>query len=479
MSSGNGTTASLNLCRYAVHAVRRCTVLRYLCHFDDFIGLTEPKLKSIHIHVTAAVPWSNWARTVKATPQRIIDETSRDAIAEAVAAHYDRGAKIKAVGAGHSFTGIASCDDAQLRVTRYRREPIVDTQRSRITVPAGIPLHELNLLLASHGLAMPNLGDIDAQTLAGAVSTGTHGTGAQLPGLAAAIRGITMIDGTGTVRDYTANSPELSAVAVGLGALGIITDITLQCVPSFQLHADERPLPLGKVTDEFAALADANDHFEFYWFPGTDLALVKRNNRTETGKPLSRLRSWIDDELLSNTVYGLLCRLGTAVPATVPAITAIAARAQGARNFTDASYRVFCTPRRVRFVEMEYALPLAAFHEAFAALRAIANRHRVIFPVEVRVAAPDDIWMSTAYGRDTVYFAVHQYRSMPYREYFDDAETVMRAHGGRPHWGKLHGRAAADLERAYPRFTEFTALRDQLDPGRIFANAYLERVLGQ
>ncbi|HZE37805.1 MAG TPA: D-arabinono-1,4-lactone oxidase, partial [Stackebrandtia sp.] len=396
----------------------------------------------------------------------------------AVRAAADSGGRVKALGAGHSFTAISAGDDTVLRLDAHRPAPQINADTGEVTIGAGTPLHELNPLLASHGLAMPNLGDIDVQTIAGAISTGTHGTGAALGGLATFVSGVTLIDGTGTERRYTRDDPELGAAALGLGALGILTDVTIQCVPAFRLHADEHPMPLDTVINDFDALAADNDHFEFYWFPRATRALVKRNNRIGEAGPLSGFRRWLDDDLMSNSVYGLMCRLGKAVPPMVPAITAISARAMSARTFKDDSYRVFCSPRRVRFVEMEYALPRDAFAPAFAALRAEANARRVVFPVEVRVAAADDVWMSTSNGRDTVYFAVHQYKGMPYRDYFDAVEAIMRSHDGRPHWGKLHTRTAADLAPTYARFAEFRALRDRLDPERVFANPYLTQVLG-
>ncbi|GAA4919572.1 D-arabinono-1,4-lactone oxidase [Stackebrandtia albiflava] len=428
--------------------------------------------------MTVTTGWTNWAGTATAHPTRIHAPRDLAEVTTLVEAVGERGGKLKAVGSGHSFTAIAAAPDNLIRLDAYRPAPVVDPATGLVTVPAGTTLHDLNRLLAAHGLAMPNLGDIDAQTVAGATATGTHGTGARLGGLATFIAGVTLVDGTGTVRRYDADSPELAAVAVNLGALGVVTDITLRCVPAFRLHADERPMPLDTVLAGFDAFADDNDHMEFYWFPGADRALVKRNNRAGEAPPLSRFRGWLDDEFLSNRVFGAVCRLGRAVPATVPAITAISARALSARTYMDDSAAVFCTPRRVRFVEMEYAVPRGSFAAAFEGLRAAAARHRVVFPVEVRVAAADDLWLSTATGRDSVYFAVHQYRGMPYRGYFDEVEAVMRELGGRPHWGKLHERTAADLAADYPRFGDFLALRDRLDPGRVFGNPYLDRVLG-
>ena len=422
--------------------------------------------------------WTNWAGNQSAHPARTATPGTAEELAKEILRAAEQGRSVKAAGSGHSFTAIAATDDVRLSLDGYRPEPVVDAAGHRVTVPAGMPLRDLNLLLARHGLALPNLGDIDAQTIAGATATGTHGTGARLGGLATGIVGLRLVDGTGRPHEFGPGDPALPGLALGLGALGVVTDVTLQCVPAFRLNAEELPMPLDEAVADFDELAHTNDHLEFYWFPRADRVLVKRNNRDDDGRPLSRLRRWWDDEFMSNAVYGTVCRLGKALPATVPAITSLSARLMAARTFTDESHRVFCTPRRVRFVEMEYALPRAAFAPAFAALRTAADRHRVVFPVEVRVAAADELWLSTAHGRDSVYFAVHQFRGMPYREYFAEVEAVMRAHDGRPHWGKLHTRTAADLEPAYPHFGDFLALRDKLDPHGVFANSYLRRVLG-
>ena len=436
-------------------------------------------MKGIHVNVTVTTnSWGNWAGTASTRPREIAEPSGVDELADLITRTRHRDGRVKAVGSGHSFTAIAAAADVLVRLDNYRPEPAVDTATGEATVSAGMTLKALNHLLAANGLAMPNLGDIDAQTLAGAIATGTHGTGAKLGGLATFISAVTLIDGTGTVRKFTRDDPELNAVAINLGALGIVTDITLRCVPAFQLHADERPMPIQQVLDEFDAMAADNDHFEFYWFPGADRALVKRNNRDGQGGKLSKFRGWLDDELLSNQVFGLLCRMGRAVPRLVPAVTAISARALSARSYADWSDAVFCTPRKVRFVEMEYAVPRAAYVEAFEGLRKAANRHRVIFPVEVRVAAADPLWLSTAHERDSAYFAVHQFQGMPYLDYFAEVEAVMRDLGGRPHWGKLHTRAVADLGGDYPKLADFIALRDRLDPDRIFTNPYLQRVLG-
>jgi L-gulono-1,4-lactone dehydrogenase len=273
-----------------------------------------------------------------------------------------------------------------------------------------------------------------------------------------------------------------AAARIGLGALGVVTALTFAVEPLFLLAAREEPMTFDKVTAAFDELHAENDHFEFYWFPHTDNCNTLRNNRTVGPRaPLGRLREWFDDEFLSNGVFQALNSVGRAVPAAVPAIAQVASRGLAGRTYTDIPYKVFTTPRRVRMIEMEYAVPREALLDTLRELKAMVERSdlRVSFPVEVRTTPADDITLSTASGRDSAYIAVHVYRGMPYQQYFTQAERIFIAYEGRPHWGKLHTRDAEHLAGVYPRFHEFTALRDRLDPDRRFSSPYLRRVLGE
>jgi FAD-linked oxidoreductase len=340
-------------------------------------------------------------------------------------------------------------------------------------------------LLAPHGLAMENLGDIDRQTISGATSTGTHGTGARFGGLATQIAALTLVTAGGALLHVSqTENPELfDAARLGLGALGVVVDITVACVPAFKLHAVERPEPLAAVLDDFEARATEPDHFELYWFPHTSTALTKTNQRLPMdaeSKPLNRFKRWVDDDLMSNQVFAGVCHLGRMIPAAVPPVNRLAQRLTNNREFTDVSTSVFTTKRRVRFREMEYALPRPAIPEVLRDIEALIarKRWRISFPLEVRVAAPDDIWLSTAYRRDTGYIAIHRFYKEDFHEYFRGVEEVFRAHEGRPHWGKLHYQDAASLSQRYPRFNDFVSARKRLDPTGLFTNDYLDRVLG-
>lgn len=396
------------------------------------------------------------------------------------------GLSIKAVGAGHSFTGIAIAPGVLLELDDMQGLVSVDAERRRVTLLAGTRLHRIPALLARHGLAMENLGDIDRQSIAGAISTGTHGTGSGFGGLAAQVVGVTMVTASGEfLRVDDESNPELlPAVALGLGALGIIVDVTLQCVPAFVLSAVDEPAPLADVLATLDDRVSASDHFEFYWFPHTEVALTKRQSRMPEStrrQPLPVVGRWIDETLLSNGVYRVVCAGSQLVPAVTPPFNRLAVKLTGDRKYVDRSHRVLTQSRNVRFREMEYALPAANVVPAFRALQALIEQRgwRIEFPVEVRFTAQDDRWLSTAHGRETGYIAVHRYWRVDPTAYFEAVEQIMLDHGGRPHWGKLHTLGAAQLRELYPRFDDFISLRDRLDPERRFSNRYLDRVLGE
>jgi L-gulonolactone oxidase len=423
--------------------------------------------------------WINWGGNQQAVAVDVLTPGTVDEVAAQVKDASHAGRKIKVVGSGHSFTDIALADDQ--RMVLHRLSDLVSIDGPLVTVQAGMPLSRLNALLAENGLAMPNLGDIDEQTVAGAISTGTHGTGAKHSTIASCVEAVKLVNGAGEIVTIGPGDPLLPAARVSLGALGILVEVTLRCTEAFTLLADERPMALSDVLAGLDEWISGNDHAEFYWYPYTGRAQLKINNKVpENDRPLSRFRGWLDDDFLSNSVFGAVCRLGRAVPATVAPISALAARALTARTYTERSDRVFCTPRRVHFTEMEYEIPRDALPEVLAALPRIIDGlpFRVQFPVEVRFTGPDDIWLSHGYGRDSAYVAVHQFVGNQYEPYFRAVEAVCRPLGGRPHWGKLHYRTADDLRPAYEKFDDFVAVRDEFDPARVFANAYLDRVLG-
>jgi FAD-linked oxidoreductase len=435
------------------------------------------------------VQWQNWSGLESAEPRKVLSPRSPEDVVASVVTAREARTTVKMVGTGHSFTGIASPGDTMLRPDRLSGIVAVDREALTATAYAGTQLKVLNAELERLGLSLHNMGDIAEQTLAGAVSTGTHGTGGVVAGLAAQLSGFQLVTGTGDVLTVSPseNSEVFELGRVGLGALGILTTVTFAVEPLFLLEAHEQPMSWDEALGSFDEMVAESHHCDMYWFPHTDRMLTKRNTRLDAdvseARPVGRVRGWVDDELLSNTVFGALTAAANRAPGVIPRMNQVSARALCARTYSDVAHRVFTSPRRVVFREMEYAVPRAAGLDALREARRVvdASDWRISFPAEIRVAPADDVALSTAYDRDSFYLAFHTHHRSDWRThtaYLEAMEAIMRDHDGRPHWGKLHTRTAADLGPAYPRFGEFVALRDRLDPDRLFTNPYLRRVLG-
>ncbi len=436
-------------------------------------------------HRPAPASWHNWARTESSTPVAEVAPRTTEQVALAVQRARETGHTLKPIGASHSFTAIGATDGIRLRLDRMNGLVSADLERGRVTLWGGTRLWQLPSILGPLGLALPNMGDIDRQTITGATQTGTHGTGLGHGGLATGVVGVTLVTGTGeTVRIDESHRPELlPAVALGLGALGVVTQVTLQCVPQFLLEAVEAPGELNETLDTFVSRSREADHFEFFWFPHTRTVRTKTNTRLprERGtEPLGRLSRFVDEELANNLAFGACVGIGAVAPAATPAINRFVETLSSRRRYVDESPKVFVTHRRIRFRELEYSVPLEAVPEVVRELGDMVARRRysVSFPIEVRSAGADSLLLSTAHGRDSGYVAVHRYHRDRDHEYFKHAEQILAAHEGRPHWGKMHTRGAAELREVYPGFDQFLGVRDELDPERVFANPYLSRVLG-
>lgn len=427
--------------------------------------------------------WSNWAGEQRCSPAVLEAPRSTAEVVAAVSRAGAAGMTVSAAGAGHSFTDAVLTDGALLTLREMTGVIDVDAGSGLVRVQAGATLNRLSETLWEHGLAFENLGDIDVQTIAGATATGTHGTGAALRNLSAALTAVQLVDGRGRVVELDAASDEdgWRAARVSVGALGIVTEVTLQAVPAFSLHAREDAEPLEDVLDAIAEHARAHEHFEFFVFPHADRALTKRNDRTDARpSPPSAAAAYVNDIVLANHAFDMLCRVGRRFPRRIPAINRFLTRVAGSRDYVDRSYRVFASPRLTRFTEMEYAVPIGDAATVIRAVKAAAERSAfdVSFPIEVRFVAADDALLSPAGGRATCYVAVHMYKGMAWEPYFRAVEEIMDAHAGRPHWGKRHFQTAETLSPRYPQWDRFQAVRARLDPDGLFTNSYVARVLG-
>jgi L-gulonolactone oxidase len=418
--------------------------------------------------------WTNWSRQQRAAPERVERPTSEDELVRAVTG----ARRVKVVGTGHSFTDIACTDGVMVDMSEMRSVLRVDG--NEVTVEAGITIRELGEELRARGLAMENQGDVDPQTLAGAISTATHGTGGHFGNLSSQVAGVRLVDGAGEVHDVSSGD-ELRAARVSLGALGAIAAVTLRCVPAFTIHRVDEPRALDDVLPRIDELVDANDHWEAFVMPYTRRAITLSSERTDRQPdPPSRVAAFSRDVVLENAVLGAFCRTGRAFPKLIPWLNRRLAALMGPAEHLDASNRVYANKRLVRFTEMEYAIPRERAAEAIERVLGLIERRRlpVGFPLELRVVAPDDALLSTAYERPTAYIAVHQYVGMEFETYFRAVEEVMDEYGGRPHWGKRHYQSAATLAPRYPEWERFQEIRERLDPERRFENDYTRRVLG-
>lgn len=392
------------------------------------------------------------------------------------------GRQITVAGSGHSFTAAAVTDDLMLDVGALAGVIEADRSSGLVKVGGGTVLADLNRELDRIGLAMDNLGDIDRQTIAGAISTATHGTGATFGNIPSQVEELELMGPDGKVRSLSRDDGDLfRAARVGVGALGIITAVTLRTVPAFKLHRVDEPMELDDLLANFDQLAAENEHFEFFVFPRTTRPLVIRRNRTDRPHaPRSRVERYLSDVVVENGLGDLALKATGRLPRLIPRIAGVSTAFMSQAEQIDVSHRVFANHRTIRFEEMEYALPRENGPEALARVLVLIEEENfpMAMPVECRVVAGDDALLSPTSERDSTYIAIHQYRGLEWQPWFREIEAIFDEYGGRPHWGKHHFKDAADLAGLYPGWDRFAAARDELDPNHTFSNGYGRRVLG-
>ena len=421
---------------------------------------------------------------MRCSPQEIAHPRTEDGVVDVLRRAAAGGRTVRPVGAGHSFTPLVQTDDVILSLDHLSGVVGVDPETGDATLWAGTRIRDVADLLAPWNLALPNMGDIDAQSIAGAIATSTHGTGLAYTGYSGIVRGLRVALPDGRIVDASADQePEIfQAARVGLGVIGVVTQVRLRCVPRFALECRETTEAIDGVLESYLERAERADHIEFFWFPGTPRATVKELTRLPADAdtdPMSRADILIKREFLGNTAFGVMDAAAARLPALARPVRSVASRLMAGQPFSDASHRVFVAPRRVRFQETEYAMPLAAFSAAAREVeRAIVDSgEQVTFPIEVRVAAADDTWLGTASDRTSVYVAVHRYHRERFGPLLAAVEPVFAAHAGRPHWGKQHSLTAVELARLYPHFDDFRRVRGRTDPDGVLMNAHARRLL--
>ncbi len=426
--------------------------------------------------------WRNWSGYVDCPATPVVTPASAAELTDLVRRAARDNQRLRVAGGGHSFTPLVANDDVIVSLDALQGVIDIDATHRTVRLHAGTRLFAVGAPLAAAGFAMENLGDINVQSIAGATSTGTHGTGAALGNIATQICALTFLTAQGElIKASPTLNPELFAGGrIALGTLGVLTEITLSVVPSFRLKLERSVMNLEDCLAEAKTLAARNRSFEFYWLPHTDTVMTKAWNITDEPADASGWRRYLTEEILENTVFGLLCRSAKAAPKLSPAISRLCASLASAGTTVDPSYSSLATVRRVRFNEMEWCVPADRGADALREIQGFIARREfpLMFPLEYRWVRGDDLWLSPNYARDSVHISVHQYCGMPFERYFDGVQAICLNHGGRPHWGKCHSLTATTLASLYPRWDDFLALRERMDPDRRFLNPYLSQLFG-
>ncbi|BAZ49867.1 FAD linked oxidase domain-containing protein [Nostoc sp. NIES-4103] len=422
--------------------------------------------------------WKNWSELVRCQPQQFLQPTSIEELAEIVHSHVASGRSLRVVGSGHSFTPVAATNSTMISLEQLQGVELVEGETA--SVLAATKIYTLGKLLADYGLGLENQGDIDSQSLAGAIATGTHGTGTNLGIMSTQAVGFTLVTADGNILECSANhNPEIfKAAQVSLGSLGILAKIRMKLKPTYRLREVRRGTNLTTCLNELESNADQHRHYEFWWFPHTEQVLIKTQDLTDAAIKSSRIEHILNDVILENGVFWVLCELCRFLPSMCKSVSKLSAELVSQGETTNYSYQIFPTPRLVRFYEMEYAVPKEQGPDCLREIKEFVTRKNIAvhFPVEYRCVKGDDIYLSPAYGRDSAFIAVHMYKGMPYKTYFEGVEAIFRNHQGRPHWGKLHTRTAKELRQLYPMWDEFHSIRRKLDPTGVFMNDYLKQI---
>lgn len=429
--------------------------------------------------------WSNWSGSVRCTPRQVVLPADEQAVAAVLAEARGGDLPIRVVGAGHSYSPLVATTGTILSLDRLVGILAVDAGAKSAVIAAGTRLHSLGVPLRARGLALQNQGDVDYQALAGALATATHGTGITLGCLSAGIARLRLALADGSMLECdAAHEPDVfRAAKLHLGCLGAVTAVTLELRSAYRLRDETRVVPLEQGLASLPELIRQHRHVECWWFPHADVIGVR--TMSETGEPVNDrpFSRWVKETVIDNGLFGLVAGLSRVpgLSGSRAALSRLVARLAGERPYIDWSDRVLATGRTVRANEMEYAVPAALGPDAIRAVRDYVRRHRtaVLFPIEYRYVAADDIPLSPFYHRDSAVLSIHQDARVNREPYFRDVEQLLRDMGGRPHWGKLHSLSARELEPLYPEWGLFRRVRARLDPAGKLMTPYLRHVLGE
>lgn len=433
------------------------------------------------IRLSLIYTMKNWAENIQWTPSEILYPETEEQIAGLITQARKSGKHIRAIGAGHSFTPLCATGELSLSLDNMQQTSAAD-EASRAWAQGGTRLHKLGEDLFRMGLSQENLGDINVQSISGATATGTHGTGITFGNISTQIEEITFVNGKGEIITCNASDEALfNSIRISLGSMGIITRVKLRCVPAYNLHLEKKKEKLSDVLENLHEYIHNNRNFEFYWLPHTPYTQTKYSNAVDTAATHTPgWKAWIDEVLLENHAFGLFCKIAKVFPSTVPAISRLTASFIGNETKVKEAHNVFATQRLVKFTEMEYNVPLEQYKSVMKELTARfgSERYPINFPIENRFVKEDEIYLSPAHKRASAYIACHAYKGVDNTRYFRDMEAIFQAHGGRPHWGKMHTCDASYLRKVYPQWDAFMEQRASQDPDGVFLSPYLRGLFG-
>tara|TARA_X000000950_G_scaffold287975_1_gene402645 strand:- start:1321 stop:2622 length:1302 start_codon:yes stop_codon:yes gene_type:complete len=422
--------------------------------------------------------WNNWAGN-QTSESFLYTPESEDQLIELIQLARDKKRNIRVVGSGHSFSSLVPTNDFIVDMKKFSGCIEFSKEESWAHFKSGTVLKDVNSFLFQNGQSLRNLGDVDVQTISGALATGTHGTGRRLPIISEDILEVTYVNGLGEIKTITENEPEkLQAFKVHLGLLGIITSIKVRTISSYKLHCVTKKMSLTSILKDFDRLTLKNRNFEFFWFPYTDYAQVKLMNETERKPDNKKISNWFNSIFLENLLYGFLIKLCMLFKSKIIFFSNLCIKFVSYSEKVDWSHQIYATPRWNKFCETEFSIPLEHIKPCLKKVREIIFKHKQlsIIPVEVRTVRQDNILLSPAFNRDSAYIAIHTPKGAEYRECYQEIERYMYEIGGRPHWGKISSLSLERCKKIYPQFEYFRRIRKDNDPEGIFLNKWTKEL---
>lgn len=418
----------------------------------------------------------NWAGNLEFHPKKVLTPATTQEAQTLIKEQISQNKKIRMRGSSHSWTGLIATDETYLHLDNMQGTIKAELDKNLITAYGGTKLKLFTEEAYKLNLALPNQGDVNHQSLAGSISTGTHGTGVTLQSISNQLHAVKLINGSGDIVELNVenNPDEMRALSVSMGSMGLITEATVKMIPAYKLKVNTFAEDMSVSLSKYQERLKNNRHLEMFYFPVGDWSMVKLMNFTDEAPTASSKLGKVSDLVLENWLYeGLNILAGKT--GSYKSLDKLMRKFVSQTQKINWSHLAFPTERTVKFMEMEFNLPIEKFETAFSEIKASIKKHnfQTLFPIEIRFVKGDDLWLSPAYQRDSVYFAVHTYITEDFMPYFSEMQTIFKRHGGRPHWGKWHSLTHDDLEKVYPKWQDFQKMRVNFDPNGLWLNPHL------